>query len=419
MKTQIIDIKLRLVDLLKEVIKYQCFPLIFPLYYYFNHKDYSWLKEKNRQARINQGVNNKKIMVIDDRIPYPENGSGYPRTQQILKGLSSLDFKISYYAFIPFVNKDKVERHFNSNIEFITSPLIAKKGALRAIRENLSTIDILLISRPITLKRLYRHLPEFKRQNPNIKIFYDSEAINALRLKGSSQRVNRYLTKELHMASFADKTIAISLRERKVFEQLLQLERLEVLGHQTQEVNISNPIEERSGLLFMGPLYRKSTENSQAFLFFLERIWPYILKNSVTTTFTHIGRNHLIKSHKNLKPNIKLVGEVKDISIYLNKSRVFVAPTLSSSGIPLKLIESGAHGLPSVCSTILANQLGWETEVHALVADDPEEFANQCLRLLTDDELWHKISKNVLQKVKSEYSKGHFTNQLKAIFEPS
>ncbi len=72
---------------------------------------------------------------------------------------------------------------------------------------------------------------------------------------------------------------------------------------------------------------------------------------------------------------------------------MFVAPTRFSAGVPLKVLEAAAYGLPVVATDLLREQLGWEAGKHLLAspASDADAFADHCVRLATDQALWRSL----------------------------
>ena len=65
----------------------------------------------------------------------------------------------------------------------------------------------------------------------------------------------------------------------------------------------------------------------------------------------------------------------------LAQADVAVVPIRYGSGTRLKILESFAHRVPVVSTTIGAEGLQVEHGVHLLLADDPEAFAAACERL--------------------------------------
>jgi GT2 family glycosyltransferase len=89
---------------------------------------------------------------------------------------------------------------------------------------------------------------------------------------------------------------------------------------------------------------------------------------------------------------VTVLGVVRDLTNEYARARVFVAPTRFAAGIPFKVHEAFSYGLPVVGSRLISEQIGGEGNLGGLlpasVRDDGQEFANACLRLLTDDDLW-------------------------------
>ncbi len=71
----------------------------------------------------------------------------------------------------------------------------------------------------------------------------------------------------------------------------------------------------------------------------------------------------------------------------LARASVAVVPLRYGSGTRVKILESFAHRVPVVSTTVGAEGLDVEDGVHLLVADDPEEFAAATVRLLGDARL--------------------------------
>ena len=82
-----------------------------------------------------------------------------------------------------------------------------------------------------------------------------------------------------------------------------------------------------------------------------------------------------------LCPSLEALGIVPDLYPLYNSSLLFIAPAQYSAGIPLKVIDAAAHGLPVVCSRLLARQLGWRNSEEVMTAETPEEYADICREL--------------------------------------
>ncbi len=83
-------------------------------------------------------------------------------------------------------------------------------------------------------------------------------------------------------------------------------------------------------------------------------------------------------------PAVTVVGRVPDMEPELARADLAVVPLRVGSGTRIKILESFAHRIPVVSTTLGAEGLDVEDGVHLLVADDPDDFAAACGRLLSD-----------------------------------
>jgi glycosyltransferase involved in cell wall biosynthesis len=84
---------------------------------------------------------------------------------------------------------------------------------------------------------------------------------------------------------------------------------------------------------------------------------------------------------------VTVVGQAPSMEDELARASVAVVPLRYGSGTRVKILESFAHRVPVVSTTVGAEGLDVEDGVHLLVADDPEEFAAATVRLLRDTRL--------------------------------
>jgi len=112
---------------------------------------------------------------------------------------------------------------------------------------------------------------------------------------------------------------------------------------------------------------------------------------------------------------VEVVGEVDDVRKWYERCKVFVAPTRFSAGIPLKIIEALANGLPVVATTLLVTQLGWNSDEPVLCADTAADFARVVNDLLHDEPRWTRISHVSLDRVTMEFSRARMREALRKI----
>ncbi|MBT3469306.1 MAG: glycosyltransferase family 4 protein, partial [Opitutae bacterium] len=106
-----------------------------------------------------------------------------------------------------------------------------------------------------------------------------------------------------------------------------------------------------------------------------------------------------------------------DLAPLYNQARIFVAPTRYAAGIPQKVCEAAASGIPVVSTSLIAQQLDWTAGEDLLVADSANALAEECVRLYTDSALWERIRANSASKVIKDCSPEVFDARLAGLLE--
>jgi glycosyltransferase involved in cell wall biosynthesis len=103
-------------------------------------------------------------------------------------------------------------------------------------------------------------------------------------------------------------------------------------------------------------------------------------------------------------PAVRFLGHVPNLTAAYDEARIFVAPTRYAAGIPHKVHEAAARGIPIVATPLLASQLGWHDGEPFLVAADADAFADKCVELYTNCALWAQLREAGLQRISKECS---------------
>lgn len=125
--------------------------------------------------------------------------------------------------------------------------------------------------------------------------------------------------------------------------------------------------------------------NEDAMLYFIGEVWPVIRKAIPSITFSIVGRNpsERLRTAANLA-GVEVTGTVADIRPWLHRAAVYVVPLRIGGGTRLKIFEALAAGKAVVSTTIGAEGLNLQDDVHLLRADNAEDFASKTVSLLLD-----------------------------------
>jgi O-antigen biosynthesis protein len=381
-------------------------------------KHKTWLDENHQDDRTENipraslaRYGGKRILYLDDRVPHPELGSGFPRSQSIISRLANDgNFVTCYPMRFPHEGSFAARSALGRDIEVVSSLGLA--GMEGFLRMRAGTYDVLWISRPHNLE----YLAEIRKAHPEffsrIRVIYDAEAIYCLRdieqerMMGREippQVIERRVANELKHALNCD-AIVVTSRDEKAWFERLGFKNIQVISFEFDFKSSVPGFDERQGFLFVGPILEEYCPNADAVERLVCRIFPAIgntLGSEAQLRLIGYQGSSRIREiiKQNADPRIQVAGQVPQVDIYLHQARVFIAPTRFSAGVPNKVLEAAAHGLPVVATSLLATQLGWQTESEILVADSDEEIAAACTRLYNDEELWTKLRDGAKQRI--------------------
>lgn len=266
-----------------------------------------------------------------------------------------------------------------------------------------------------------RFLPVWERVRPKgVQLVYDAEAIFAYRERVRQQLlgldggldIDRELQNELNIAQAADVVLAVNANEAAVFRGA-GCSDVRVLGYASQYEVTRTDFHTRQGFLFVGPLYGPETPNGDSIVFFTDRIWPTVRQALPGVQLRLAGRPHIsIPAHAD---GIVKSGAIEDLCDVYAQARVFIAPTRFAAGIPLKVLDAAAAGVPVVMTSLLAAQLGWRNGVEAIVADTPDELAQGCIDLYLNQEKWLSIQHNALARIRTDHTLENFRHVVREL----
>jgi glycosyltransferase involved in cell wall biosynthesis len=139
---------------------------------------------------------------------------------------------------------------------------------------------------------------------------------------------------------------------------------------------------ERSTVVFTGSInYRPNTD---AVAFFVRDVMPRLLQLQPSTKFIVVGQGAPDWLLRMSDANVEFAGAVSDVRPYLARAAVVIAPLRVGSGTRLKILEALAMEKAVVTTGIGCEGLTMVEGEHLVVADDPQSFAEETARLMSD-----------------------------------
>ena len=145
--------------------------------------------------------------------------------------------------------------------------------------------------------------------------------------------------------------------------------------------------------------------NHDAMLYFVRHILPRIRASCPTVALTIVGRNPFpgIKALSRADPSVRVTGRVEDVRPYLEEASVYVIPLRIGGGTRLKVFEAMAMAKPVVSTSIGVEGLPILNGADALVADEPDGFADAVVRLLRDRPYAERVGQAAANKVRAQF----------------
>ncbi len=155
--------------------------------------------------------------------------------------------------------------------------------------------------------------------------------------------------------------------------------------------------------------------NADGARWFVDIVTPLIRKELPTTRVRLVGKPIPAFDQLHHPPGVVVAGVVASMETELARADLAVAPIRYGSGTRLKILESFAHRVPVVSTTVGAEGLDVEDGVHLLVADDPRRFADACLQLLSDTATRQRLVEAAEQLFLERYESSVAREQIRGI----
>jgi glycosyltransferase involved in cell wall biosynthesis len=354
-------------------------------------------------ANDERAANRKRgpyVLIVDDRFPTPDRDAGSARMVAILKAMTEWCKPV----FIP-VSKhewpEEEKRLWQMGVE--TARIVDYKRLIKQRK-----FYAAVVSRPHVAEAM---IPAIQRADRRIKIVFDMVDAHFIRMEREHKVTGAF---ELARAAAAYRKVESRMARRSDLIWCNSSEDKKVMGSIAPGVPIAVvptihdlrgrglPFEERAHLLFVGNFLHRP--NVDGVVFFLQEIFP-LVRASVPGVELHIvGDNTPPEISECESESVKVRGYVPDVGPLFHQHRVMIAPVRFGAGVKGKIGEALAHSLPVVTTTMGAEGMALQNGLDAMIADAPQEFADNVIKLYRDREFWQKLSDNSYQHAENNFT---------------
>jgi glycosyltransferase involved in cell wall biosynthesis len=146
---------------------------------------------------------------------------------------------------------------------------------------------------------------------------------------------------------------------------------------------------------------------------FIREGWPKVRAACPTAEYWLAGKNDPATARRwQAVPGVKVLGFVDDLAAVYNASWFTLCPLWTGAGTNIKVLESLAFGRTCVATVI--GHRGFEDCLPSgdslLVAANPEDLAENCIRLINDHALMPALAKRGREVVQREFSYEKFAS---------
>lgn len=346
-------------------------------------------------------------VIVDDAPPDHRMGAGFPRAAALAAALQDLGFLVTVYATAGRA-AGRLEGRLRS-VEVVFGSA-ADLGPFLSTRRECAVV---VISRPHNMQYVRASIAKGPA-GIGAPCVYDAEAVFALRELGRREVAGRpasdaerraAIEAETALAAGCGAVLVVSESDGRLFEAAHA--RTFVASHAVNAPVTLTPFEERHAILFVGA-FGGDSPNDDAAAYLAGEILPVLRRRGCDAELVVAGAR-APKALESVASRVSVHADVEDLTPLYEGARVFVAPTRFGAGIPLKVLDAAARGVPVVATPLVARQLEWNDGSELLVAETPVEFASAVARLCADRALWTRTRDVARARVERDHNPKRFS----------
>jgi len=220
--------------------------------------------------------------------------------------------------------------------------------------------------------------------------------------------------RERMLAARAGRSVAVSVRDLDALAAPAGRGRVIPVSGRLQEpvdVEKTKPVVLLSGNLGYRPTVRGAE-------WFARRVWPRLLERCPEARWVLAGARPAASVRRLARlPGVELHADVPDLAAFLAAARVTIAPMSSGSGVPMKVLEAMAAGVPAVVHPWAADGLTGDAGEAVAVASDADEWVDFLVGLLSDGQRALKLGQRGHELWRRSYHPQRVADQIRTVVD--
>ncbi len=380
-----------------------------------------------------------KVLIISNKPPFPSKDGGAIAIFNLARGLAQNQIDVTILAMNTtrhYVDKTKMNNPYpiqliyvdvDTRINFVdglinflfsktpyTASRFNSKNFEKTLEQHLSreTYDIIQIEGPYLgfyigiIRKLSKARIVLRAHNLEHEIWMriaanERNILKKYYYKNLSKRIVKF---EKRIFQQVDAILPITDRDKQHMEKWGINKPMLVTPVGIDLIKTHATITHQRSVMYLGAL--DWAPNQEGLIWFVEKVWPQVIKANPYMIFHVAGRNCPDWLHKHLITvrNLLFHGEIEKSSDFYEIGDVMVVPILSGSGMRVKIIEAMAYGKVVVTTTLGAEGIAIEQGKHVLVEDEPTKFAQKIIQLMSDDVLKRNIANEAIKFIEANYN---------------
>jgi glycosyltransferase involved in cell wall biosynthesis len=381
-----------------------------------------------------RGRSNRHVVLVEDFAPAQAIGSGFARSTDIVDSFLRNGWRVTIWAVH---KRPGIEPRDDGLCETLFEPDYPG-GLERFLKAAGRSVDLFWVCRTHNFKRVGERIQKWRAELPAgaaPRVVYDTEAIASVRNwltaeLAVSERIDvsnigtkvqhGLVARELALAGGADMLVVMNDIDRQLAATVID-KPIAILSHCFQPRPTPAKFGARSGLLFCGAIHESASPNYDSLVWFSNKVLPLLRKDMKDLLVTIVGywKPDVAVPECLRQDGIRMIGGVDDLEPCFANARLFIAPTRVAAGMPHKVQQSMAYGLPAVVTPILAEQLkdaSGNAETTFTAADfTADAFAKQVMRAYADEAAWNRVREAALASIRTHANPEAFARTIEEI----
>lgn len=338
------------------------------------------------------------ILVIDHYVPQPDRDAGSRVMVEFMRQFVDMGMKVIFWPDNLWRMPVYTEQLQALGVEVIYGNRWAGKFD-EFIAERGATIEHVLLSRP----HIATNYVDALRKHTHARLSYFGHDLHFMRLRrhhkvngddrlsveaDAIERVERDLWNRCDVVVYPSEEEAAQVRSMAPGVNAMAVP---LYCFHPIECDTGFNLAERQGILFVAGFGHPPNVDAACWL--VERILPRVRAHLPQVRLSLVGSNPTEEVKALAGDGVEVMGYVDDATLasLYRAARVVVAPLRFGAGVKLKVLESMAHGVPVVTTSVGAQGL---PDLHEVVpvSDDSDRIADALIDLLVDDDSWIAVS---------------------------